>query len=306
MPNATKEMEDVYKKKATHLIIGGACTIILLIFLFGSFYVVSAGERAILITFGSPSAEARTEGLHMKIPMVQNVHVVDIKTQVASFDNEKGKGDVTEQSSLFAASKDLQDVQIATVVNYHVEPAKVVEIYKTFGKQPFYEANIIEPIIRETVKATASKYTAEELVTKRLEFQTEVERSLSEKLAPKYAMLEKVNIVNFEFSPSFTQAIEAKVTAEQNALAAKNKLEQVKFEAEQRIASAQGEAEALRLQKEQVSPELIALRQVQVQQSAIDKWNGILPQVTGNAIPFISLGQNPMQTQSIAGGAVIT
>ena len=257
-------------------------TVILLIFLFGSFYVVSAGERAILITFGNPSAEARIEGLHMKIPLIQSAKIIDIKTQVVLFDNEQGKGDITEQSSLFAASKDLQDVQIATVVNYHLQPDKVVEIWKIYGTQSYYEHNIIEPIIRETIKATASKYTAEELVTKRMDFQAEIEKNLADKIVTKYAVLEKVNIVNFQFSDSFTQAIEAKVTAEQNALAAQNKLEQVKFEAEQKIAAAHGEAEALRLQKEQVSPELLQLR-------AIEKWNGILPVVVGSSMPLINL-----------------
>src|SRR3990167_6285028 len=57
---------------------------------------------------------------------------------------------------------------------------------------------------------------------------------------------------NFDFSASFNAAIEAKVTAEQSALAARNKLEQIKFEAEQKVASATAEATALRLQKEQI------------------------------------------------------
>ena len=53
------------------------------------------------------------------------------------------------------------------------------------------------------------------------------------------------NITNFNFSKVFNDAIEAKVTAEQQALAAKNKLEQIKFEAEQQIAEAKGKAEAM-------------------------------------------------------------
>jgi regulator of protease activity HflC (stomatin/prohibitin superfamily) len=56
------------------------------------------------------------------------------------------------------------------------------------------------------------------------------------------------NIVNFDFSKSFNDAIEAKVTAEQNALAEKNKLEQVKYEAEQKVVAAEAQAKAIEIQ----------------------------------------------------------
>ena len=83
--------------------------LILSILVFGCFYIVDPGERAVLITLGNPSLEPRTEGLHFKIPLIQKAVKMDIKTQVIKFDNEQGKGDESEYSSLFAASKDLQE-----------------------------------------------------------------------------------------------------------------------------------------------------------------------------------------------------
>jgi hypothetical protein len=83
----------------------------------------------------------------------------------------------------------------------------------------------------------------------------------------------------------FNDAIEAKVTAEQNALAAKNKLEQVKFEAQQMIEAANGKAKAI-----QVEASAIANNPLVLQLRALEKWNGILPQYTGSgSIPFIQL-----------------
>jgi len=74
------------------------------------------------------------------------------------------------------------------------------------------------------------------------------------------------------------------VTAEQEALAAKNKLERIKFEADQRIAEAKGKAEAMRIESEALksNPEILQLR-------TLEKWNGILPQVTGGSIPLVNL-----------------
>ncbi len=97
-------------------------------------------------------------------------------------------------------------------------------------------------------------------------------------------LVDEFNIVNFEFSKVFNEAIEAKVTAEQQALAAKNKLEQIKFEAEQKVAEAKGKAEAITIESNALrsNPQILELR-------ALEKWNGVLPQVTGGAIPFINL-----------------
>jgi hypothetical protein len=74
------------------------------------------------------------------------------------------------------------------------------------------------------------------------------------------------------------------VTAEQQALAAKNKLEQIKFEADQKIAAARGKAEAITIESNALksNPRILELR-------ALEKWNGTLPQVTGGAVPSINL-----------------
>ena len=49
-------------------------------------------------------------------------------------------------------------------------------------------------------------------------------------------------------------------------------------------------ADALRLQKMNISPDLIELRKIEANLKAIEKWNGVLPQVTGaGAVPFIGV-----------------
>jgi regulator of protease activity HflC (stomatin/prohibitin superfamily) len=99
----------------------------------------------------------------------------------------------------------------------------------------------------------------------------------------------ELSITDFEFSQEFNKAIESKQTAEQHALRAKRDLERIKVEAQQKIASAQAEAESLRLQRQVISPELIKLRQIEAQMKAIEKWDGKLPNVTGGTVPFIQV-----------------
>ena len=261
--------------------------IIFLILFFGSWVIIPSGHRGVITNFVRVSYNIMSEGFHFKVPIWDDIHKVSVSTQTVHFDNKQKKGDETEQSSLFAASKDLQDVQIAVVVNYHQSPEKVNKIFQQYAS--VYQPNVIEPIIRESVKSRSALFTAEELVTKRLQFSDEVSKLLSEKLAEKDAIFERFNVVNFEFSESFAQAIEAKVTAEQQALQAKNKLEQVKFEAEQRITAAKAEAEAIRIQAQAITQqggrEYVNLKWV-------EKWNGNLPNtVLGDAIPLVNIGQ---------------
>jgi regulator of protease activity HflC (stomatin/prohibitin superfamily) len=108
-------------------------------------------------------------------------------------------------------------------------------------------------------------------------------------LAPFGITVIELSITDFQFSPEFNKAIESKQTAEQLALKAKRDLDRIKVEAQQKIATAQAEAEALRIQRQVISAELIRLRQIEAQMKAIEKWDGKLPNVTGGTVPFIQV-----------------
>lgn len=255
--------------------------------LFGSVGTVGAGERGIKTRFNAIVGVV-PQGLYFKIPFIEDVHIIDVRTRTVNYDKNGNEGDFVDSSQLSGASKDLQDVLIGVVVNYHINPEKVALIFAQYSSTANYEINVIEPVIREVVKSTAAQYTAEELVTKRAEFSDKVNLILAERFTEKDAVLERFSVTNFEFSQAFSQAIEAKVTAVQNAEAAKNKLEQVKFEAQQTIEAAKATAEAQRIQS--------AALQSQggkdfVQLKAVEKWDGKLPtqMIPGSAVPFIDL-----------------
>lgn len=98
------------------------------------------------------------------------------------------------------------------------------------------------------------------------------------------------SIVGFSFSKVFMEAIEAKQTAEQLALKARRDLERIKIEADQKITAAKAEAESLQMQRANIFSDLIELRKIEANLKAIEKWNGILPQVTGSGVlPFIGV-----------------
>jgi regulator of protease activity HflC (stomatin/prohibitin superfamily) len=260
-------------KAQIKLIAFAVIALILLISLFLTVYTIPAGYRGVVLTFGKPSTIATGEGINFKIPFVQSVVKMDTRT-------------TKYEAALTAASKDLQDVNTKIAINYHLSPDSVPEVYRTIGTN--YADKLIYPLEQESNKAATAQFTAEELVTKREQVRTQMESILREKLAPRGIIIESVSILDFSFSPTFSQAIEAKVTAEQNALAAKNKLAQVEYEAKQRVTQAKGEADAIAIQAQAINAQG---GKDYVQLQAISKWNGQLPQYMfgSGTTPFIDV-----------------
>jgi regulator of protease activity HflC (stomatin/prohibitin superfamily) len=255
-------------KKSIYLALGAFIGLILLSALW-PLGTIGAGERGVLLRWNAVTGHVYGEGLFVRIPVADRVVVMDVKIQ-------------KEQIESTAASKDLQSVTSIVALNFHINPEKAANIYQDVGVD--YKTRIIDPALQESVKASTAKYTAEELITKREQVREEIRNHIKEKLLPRGIEIDDFNIVDFSFSRSFNEAFEAKVTAEQSALAAKNKLEQIKFEADQKIAEARGKAEAMRVESEALksNPQVLELR-------AIEKWDGRLPTVTGGATPFVNL-----------------
>ncbi|WP_139488339.1 prohibitin family protein [Brevibacillus dissolubilis] len=255
-------------------IIGIIVVVLLGILGFNSFTIVNAGHRGVVVQLGAVQPNVLGEGIHFKAPFIQTVIPVEVRVQK------------TENSAV-SASRDLQNVTTTIAVNYHLNPDAVNKLYQDVGLG--YSERIVNPAIAEALKSVTARYTAEELITSRQEVSEQVKENLSKKLTMYGMILDEINITEFNFSEEFNRAIEQKQVAEQQALKAKLDLERVKIEKEQTIQQAQAVAESLRLQKQEVTPELVKLREIEAQLEAIKKWDGKLPNVTGGATPFIDV-----------------
>jgi regulator of protease activity HflC (stomatin/prohibitin superfamily) len=248
-----------------------AIVFVALIIIFSAFGTIGAGERGILLQFGAVQDRVLGEGLYFKIPFVQSVVKIDVKIQ---------KDEVVAS----AASKDLQIVTSKIALNYHLDPDAVNKIWQEVGKT--YNTRIIAPSIQEAVKAESAKFTAEELIIRREEVKEQIKANLTIRLLERSIVVDEFNIIEFEFSRAFNEAIEAKVTAEQLKLKADRDLERIVIEAEQKVADARGKAEAIRI-------EAVALRQNPqvVELRWIEKWDGKVPLYWGEASPFIGINR---------------
>ncbi|MFA4911071.1 MAG: prohibitin family protein [Desulfobacteria bacterium] len=272
---AKEAVQSVMKKGPMRVaVIIGAILLFLLIL--RPWVQIGAGERGIVLNFGAVQKAALKEGLHFRVPIMQEIVAMDVKVQKSL-------------TNAAASSSDLQEVSSEVALNYHIVPDKANIVYQSIGIH--FKERIIDPAVQEVVKAVTAKYSAEELITKRPAVSEAMRANLAERLLVHNMAVDAFSIVGFSFSKIFMEAIESKQTAEQLALKSKRDLDRIKIEAEQRITTARAEAESLRLQRANISIDLIELRKIEANLKAIEKWNGILPQVTGGgAVPFIGVG----------------
>ncbi|MGH1392742.1 MAG: prohibitin family protein [Trichormus sp.] len=258
----------------------GGIFFLILAMMFRPFAIVNAGERGVVMQFGKVQDQVLDEGLHTIMPVITSVKRINVRVQQNTFQAD-------------AASKDLQQLKTELAVNWHVDPSKVNRVFQQVGDQQQIVIGIITPAVSEVLKAATAKKTAEEIITRRTELKAEIDTNLKNRLEAYGLIVDDVSLVNFSFSPEFSRAIEAKQIAEQEAKQAEFIAKKATQEAQAEVNRAKGQAEAQRLQRLTLTPELL-------QKQAIEKWDGKFPMVMGGngSLPLINVNPNNLSSKN--------
>ena len=245
--------------------------IIALIFAISCFSFVPTGHTGVVTLFGKVEDYTLDSGVHFKNPFAR----------VIKMDNRIQK----ESVELSCFSSDIQEVEVVFTLNYQISKEYAMNIYKTIGKNYFDTA--VSPIITESVKTVAARYTAEDLINKRNELAMTIEADMKEKLLAFNIELVSTSIEDMDFTDAFTNAVEEKQVAAQNKLKAET-------EAAQRVVEAEAEAQIRRVTAEAEAYEILQRAEAEAQanqklaESITDRlieyryyevWDGKLPQM---------------------------
>ena len=268
----TEKKKINFKVNPKKVIIPVVALLAVLIVALNSFVVVEAGHTGVVVTLGAVNEGVLQEGMHLKAPFVQDV---------VKIDNRIRKLEVTTE----AFSKDLQSVDTVLAINYRVDTSKSYSIYKNIGAD--YENVLVVPAVNEVLKAITATYTAEESVTNRALISEGLIVGLNEKLNDIGLYVTDVNIIDFDFSDAFINAIEEKQVAQQQLLKAET-------EKQTKITNAQADAEAVKIKAnaEAEANETISksLTNQVIENKKIEKWNGELPRVQGGSGTIVDSG----------------
>ena len=245
--------------------------VIALIFAISCFSFVPTGHTGVVTLFGKVEDYTLDSGVHFKNPFAR----------VIKMDNRIQK----ESVELSCFSSDIQEVEVVFTLNYQISKEYAMNIYKTIGKNYFDTA--VSPIITESVKTVAARYTAEDLINKRNELAMAIETDMKEKLLIFNIELVSTSIEDMDFTDAFTNAVEEKQVAAQNKLKAET-------EAAQRVVEAEAEAQIRRVTAEAEAYEILQRAEAEAQanqklaESITDRlieyryyevWDGKLPQM---------------------------
>jgi prohibitin 1 len=252
------------------LAIGFVAALLILLASAGPLVVVGAGFRGVVMNFGQVQDQILGEGLHWRIPIMQEIKQLSVRVQ---------KTDILAQ----VGSKDLQEVKLDVAVNWHIDPNKVNKVYQNVGDEAQIVNRILIPAVGEVVKAAAAKKNAEEILTKRPELKAEIDANLDDRLLNYGIVLDSVSLLDVQFTREFAEAIEQKQIAEQEAQRAVYIAQKAAREAEAEVNRARGRAESQRLLQETLTPAVL-------QNKALETWDGKFPLVYGGgALPFINI-----------------
>ena len=244
--------------------------LICFVILCNPFVMVGPGERGIKITLGKVQPESYGEGLHLLFPFIQKFRTMNIKIQKTTY-----------ETSVY--TKDIQQARITYVINFNVQPDKANKLFQEVGLN--YIDTILLPVVEGTIKDIIGKWNAQDLIANREKATGDILFKLQSQLKDRYINVTDFQMVEINYSDTFERAIEAKVTAEQEALKAKNKTVQVEEEAKQKLIAAEAEAKSMAIRAQALTQ-----NKSLVQYEAVQKWDGHLPQyMMGNTVPFVNL-----------------
>jgi regulator of protease activity HflC (stomatin/prohibitin superfamily) len=254
---------------------------ILFIILWGTFVIVPAGHRGVVLWWGSVEKRIMGEGLNFKVPVAERVIKVDVRVQPHPF------------KEIDAASKEYQMVKLTGMMNFHIDPSFVNDLYQKVGLD--FANKVIDPAFNDFVKEVVPIYPITEILPKREDIRKRAMTKLGDNLARYHIIVDDIYFANIRFSPEYERAVEAKQVAQQQVETQRQVLAQREIEAQQKVATAKGEAESILVVAQGQAKANDALSRsispILVQYKSIEKWNGILPQVSGGAVPFVDLGK---------------
>ena len=225
--------------------LGIILVVIVLIFISKTILIVEAGQRAVIFNSFS-GVEERTlgEGLHFLIPGIQTPTVYSVRTQTYTMSAKADEGQLRGDDAIECLTSDGQKIKLDLSVVYNLIPEKVWQLHKQIG--PYYLDKIIRPSVRSIARNIIANYTVTELYSgDRTKLQNEIFEKVKAEMKKWDINISDALIRNVIFSQEFSNAIEQKQVALQEAERMKYVLEKEESEKKRKIIEAEGQAAAI-------------------------------------------------------------
>lgn len=231
-------------------------------------------------------------------PFTENIYEFPTFLQTRVFSMSPHEGKRNDESITFNSAEGV-GINADLAISYSFEASKVPHLFVEFRQDAEHITDIyVYSQLRDALNNAGGQYKVMDILgDKKQELLAKVKGKLTEILGPKGM---KIDMVSFTGRPRVDKRVEAAINAvieaNQRAVEAQQKVVQAQAEADQKVKTAEGDAKSilLRARAQAEANELMSksITAPLVQWESLQKWNGIMPQVTGGAMPFISLPTN--------------
>jgi regulator of protease activity HflC (stomatin/prohibitin superfamily) len=241
-----------------------------------------------------------TQGWHIKAPTIKTtLYTVGIEQSYLTSGKD---GDSKDDESFTASSSEGKAVTIDLTFTYQYQTEDVVSVFTTFKGQSGKEVrdSFIKPNIVSWTKEVVARYKVSDILGSE---RANINVALSDYLANKFEKygitISNVSLINIDVDDETREAINAKITAQQNAetqaINNQTAIDKAEAEAKVKLTEAQAEADAqkIKAEAEAEANQKIAssLTSELIEKIKYEQWDGALPQVQGSSTPIINLAE---------------
>jgi regulator of protease activity HflC (stomatin/prohibitin superfamily) len=276
-------------------VLAGVAVVIILLF-FSSYSVISPGNTGVIFNVWTGSLRTVPQGMAWRLPFITDVQSYPTALRTYTMVRRAGEGSSDVDDSIDLPTREGQHITQDISVTYNTSEDLAAQVFKAFRGADI--SDIESTFIRRTIitvsQNTAGQMSLSEVISsKRNELQDAIQKNLSAELVKMGFILDKVNLGASHLPASLEKQMQEKMAAQQQAQQAEYELQKNQMLAKAEVAKAEGEAQSI-LVRAKAQAEANRLLQATlsaglIQSKAIDKWNGILPQVSGGSTPFIDL-----------------
>ncbi len=284
------------RAKILSLITTAIIALVVIISFFASFSVIAPGNTGVIFNMWTGSLRSVPQGIAWKMPFVTEVQSYPTALRTYTMVKRSNEGSSSGDDSVDLPTLEGQHIRQDLSVTYNTSESKAAQVFKSFRGSDIsdIEATFIRRTIITVAQNAAGQMNLSEVISsKRNVLQDQVQKNLSGELEKMGFILDKVNLGASHLPPSLETQMQQKMAAQQQAQQAEYELQKQEMLAKANVAKAQGEAQSIlvRAKAEAEGNRLLqaTLSQALIQSKTIEKWNGILPQVTGGSTPFLDL-----------------
>jgi regulator of protease activity HflC (stomatin/prohibitin superfamily) len=235
-------------KKGAGLIITLIIAVLVLSF---SIIIIPAGETGVYHLFGKVKETELMSGLHFKNPFAM-ITKMSIRTEQYTMSITEGEGQVKNADAIRALTKEGLEVDLDITVLYHLEEDSASDVFKNVGLD--YVEKIIRPSIKSGIREVVANYEAKDIYSEKREVAAkEILERLKRDIDPRGIGIEDVLLRNVNLPAKLSNAIQEKLTAEQESQRYEFVLQKEEKEAERKRIEAGGQRDAQKIINESLT-----------------------------------------------------